>query len=67
MLITVYPCSIQDILDGIDSIFGWIVDLANKAIAKLMELLPDFSLPGNYVTYVVQACIAKLNCKRTSG
>lgn len=42
----------QDILDGIDSAFGFIIDIANDLIAKLLSglNLDDlFSLPGNLI------------------
>lgn len=38
--------SVQDILDGIDSIFGFLLDLANDLIAEIMKNLPSFSIPG---------------------
>ena len=40
--------SVKDILDGIDSIFAPLVDLANDAIAELLKFLPSFSLPGMF-------------------
>lgn len=38
--------SVQDILDGVDAIFGPLVDLANKAINAVLRHLPSFSIPG---------------------
>ena len=40
--------SVKDILDGIDSIFAPLVNLANDAIAELLKFLPSFSLPGMF-------------------
>jgi len=38
--------SAQDILDGIDSIFAPLIDLANDLISEILSVLPDISLPG---------------------
>lgn len=41
--------SVQDILDGVNTVLGPLIDLANSAISQLLSFLPSFDLPGKVV------------------
>lgn len=46
--------SVKNILDGdgVDTVFGFLINLANKAIEAILSKVPSFTLPGQRTIYI---------------